>query len=295
MRLLPEILFYIVEFPIATVVSWVLFSWYMASGYIWFVINVVFYPVAALGALLAYLFVGSRLQAGDDALPQPYLDWIKLNDPEIKKEWTGKKLPMREAYEWYFLDKIDFTRPLLEVFLHRFDLFRMIFTQGHLHELVWGVLGKSIFKHDASGDADEVQPVYNLGNDFYKSFLAEPMFYSCGVAYSNEDTLEEVQARKCGICCELIDLKDGERILDFGCGWGSWLIHCAKNFNVECIGMTISTCQLEYAMNRRKEEGLEHKIKFLLLDYREIKVDVHGKFDKITCFEMSEHVGIRNY
>jgi len=66
------------------------------------------------------------------------------------------------------------------------------------------VLGKAIAKHDAAGDADEIQPVYNLGNDFYYSFLADPMFYSCGVAYDSSDSLDVAQARKCGICCELL-------------------------------------------------------------------------------------------
>jgi hypothetical protein len=139
---------------------------------------------------------------------------------------------MREAYEWYFLDKIDFTKPLLEVFLNRYNLFQFIFTTGHVHEIIWGVLGKSVFKHDVAGDAAEVQPVYNLGNDFYYSFLSDPMFYSCGVAYDSSDDLITAQNRKCGICCELLDMKDGERLLDFGCGWSSWVIYVAKHFDV---------------------------------------------------------------
>merc|ERR1719181_2708231 len=206
---------------------------------------------------------------------------------------------MREAYEWYIRGQISFTKPLLEVFLHRYSLFRMIFTTGHLHEIVYGVLGKAIGKHDPAADADEIQPVYNLGNDFYHSFLADPMFYSCGVAYSSEDTLEVAQARKCGICTELVQLKDGDRIADFGCGWGSWLLYCAKNFKVECIGLTISKCQLEYALARiekAKAAGeLKGTIELNLIDYRELTVETFGQFDKITNFEMSEHVGIRNY
>jgi cyclopropane fatty-acyl-phospholipid synthase-like methyltransferase len=121
------------------------------------------------------------------------------------------------------------------------------------------------------------------------------MFYSCGVAYSSNDTLEVAQKRKCGICAELLDIKDGDRILDFGCGWGSWLIYCAENFDVQCLGMTISQCQLDYALNRIKTKGLESKVKLVLQDYREFTKESVGEFDKITCFEMSEHVGIRNY
>jgi len=240
MGLIPELMMIVVEFPIVTVCVWIALNWFITSGYYSFLFYTLTGPVAMIGTLLAYLFFDSRYQDPEAPLAVPYLDWIVLNDEHIKQNWTGKKIPMREAYEWYIRGQIDFTRPLLEVFLHRFDLFRFVFTEGHLKELVWGVLGKSVFKHDAAGDAAEVQPVYNLGNDFYHSFLAEPMFYSCGVAYDSAESLEVVQARKCGICCELIDIKDGDRILDFGCGWGSWLIYCAKNHDVTCKGMTIS-------------------------------------------------------
>jgi hypothetical protein len=85
---------------------------------------------------------------------------------------------------------ISFSQPLLEVFLHRYELFRFIFTTGHLHQIVYGVLYKGVALHDASGDADEIQPVYNLGNDFYYSFLSDPMFYSCGVAYESSESLD---------------------------------------------------------------------------------------------------------
>ena len=245
-------------------------------------------------SLLVYLFVGSHRAAGETRLSAEYADWIVIKDPALQ-HWKGKKLPMREAYEWYFLDKIEFSKPTLEVFLHRYHLFRMVFTMGHLQELVWGVLGKSVMKHDAGGDAGLTTPVYDLGNDFYHAFLADPMFYSCGVAYESSDSLEVAQARKSGMGAELLQVKDGDKILDFGCGWGSWLIYCAKNFDVKCTGMTISAEQYKYCVARVKEAGLEGRITILLKDYREITPEIYGKFDKISCFEMSEHVGIRNY
>lgn len=77
-----------------------------------------------------------------------------------------------------------------------------------------------------------MQPVYNLGNDFYHSFLDDPMLYSCGVAYEQTEDLKTAQDRKMGICAELLDLKDGDRLLDFGCGWSSWVIYVAKHFDV---------------------------------------------------------------
>jgi len=121
------------------------------------------------------------------------------------------------------------------------------------------------------------------------------MFYSCGVAYSLEDSLDVAQDRKCGIVAEQINLKDGDRIVDFGCGWGSWLIYAATHFDIEGHGLTISQCQFDYATERIKKLGLEDKITLHLIDYREMTKAAFGKFDKVTCFEMSEHVGVRNY
>ena len=291
----PELLFIMMEFPVTLAFCW-LFCCYMAffNSILQFLFYFIFGPVIAVGGVIAYLYVGSRFPMVNTALEGDYTKWIEITDPELAA-YRGQKIPIREAYEWYITNKISFNKPLLEVFLHRFHLFRMVFTKGHLDEIVWGVLGKGIFKHDASGDHEEVTAVYNLGNDFYYSFLADPMFYSCGVAYESSDTLEVAQARKCGICCELLDMKDGDRILDFGCGWGSWLIYVAKNFDVKATGMTISTEQLAYANKRIKDEGLESKVTLLLVDYREITVEKYGLFDKISNFEMSEHVGIRNY
>ena len=293
--LIVETLLWIVEYPITVGITWAALSFVICRGCLHAFLLLTFgAPILGIISLLIYLFVGSRNAAGETRLSPEYRDWIVLKDPALKG-WKGKKLPMREAYEWYFLDKIEFSKPTLEVFLHRYHLFNMVFTTGHLKELVWGILGKSVVVHDVSGDAGEVTPVYDLGNDFYHSFLAGPMYYSCGVAYNSQDTLEVAQKRKEGICTELLQIKDGDKILDFGCGWGSWLIYCAKNFDVRCIGMTISTEQYNYATKRVKEEGLEGQVTILLKDYREIIPEVYGKFDKITCFEMSEHVGIRNY
>jgi len=251
-------------------------------------------PIFLIITLLGYFFFGSRIQDYETKLNTKYKGWIKINDPKLN-QWMGQKMPIREAYEWYFRGQIDFTRPVLEVFLHRFELFRMVMTWSHIYEVLDGVIWKGWAKHDQHGDSNEVCPVYNLGNDLYYSFLSDPMFYSCGIAYDLNDSLNVVQKRKCGMCAELLNLQPGDRIMDFGCGWGSWVIFCAKNFDVKCVGLTISQNQFDYATKRIIEEGLQNKITLHLMDYRKLTVDNYGQFDKISCFEMSEHVGIRNY
>lgn len=250
-------------------------------------------PIILLSTLVAFLVVGSRFRDSKTYLDDEFKDWIEIVDPELKK-YEGQKLHMRAAYEWYFRGRINFTRPLLEVFMNRFKLFRMVISMNHIYDFLIEIIHKA-FNHEPDGDKSEVAPVYNLGNDYYYAFLSGPMFYSSGVAYSIDDSLEVAQTRKCGIIAEELQIKDGERILDFGCGWGSWLIYVAQNFNVQCTGLTISQCQFDYATKRVKDLGLEGRVKILLIDYREMTPEKYDQFDKITCFEMSEHVGIRNY
>lgn len=228
----PELLLILVEFPVTIILGWffVCYTCLFNSilGFLFYLVGV---PVGTIGGIILYLYVACRFPMTSTALEGDYATWVNIESNELDA-YKGQKIPIREAYEWYIQNKISFTKPLLEVFLHRYHIFRMVFTTGHLEEIVWGVLGKGVFKHDAAGDHEEVTAVYNLGNDFYYAFLADPMFYSCGVAYDSSESLEEAQKRKCGICCELLDMKDGDTILDFGCGWGSWLIYVAEHFEV---------------------------------------------------------------
>jgi len=293
--IIPEFILFLIEYPLGTILTWLTLSitWFFGEWLTllaWFIII----PLACITALVSYLVLGSRLLDSEVSLSEPYKSWIKIKDPELMC-WKGKKIPIREAYEWYFLGKINFTKPLLEIFINRKNMFRMIFTWNHIWEFMDGVIRKAWLNHDNTGDSGEVCPVYNLGNDFYHAFLADPMLYSCGIAYNPKEDLKTIQDRKMAICCERLQLKDGDRLIDFGCGWGSWLIYAASHFKIDGIGITISQNQYEWATKRVKEEKLQNYIKIILLDYRLLTAQRFGKFDKITCFEMSEHVGIRNY
>lgn len=293
--ILPEVILFLMEFPCSFALSWsICFRFLVGEFSFFYCIVVVAIPLILIFLFVVWLMANSYFQGETTEIAKEYEDWIEIVDPALKS-WQGTKMPIREAYEWYFLGKINFTRPTLEIFLHRHELFRFIFSTSHIMEFLDGVLKKAWFNHDDGGDHAEVTPVYNLGNDFYYAFLSDPMFYSCGVAYESSNSLDEAQARKCGIVAENLKLKNGDRIVDFGCGWGSWLIYCAQNFDVECIGLTISQCQFDFATKKIKDLGLEDKITIKLIDYREMVPEKYGKFDKITCFEMSEHVGIRNY
>jgi len=126
-------------------------------------------------------------------------------------------------------------------------------------------------------------------------FLGESMVYTSGIFEDIGDSLEQAQFNKINLVANKIHLKKDEKVLDIGCGWGTFVIHCAKNFGAYCYGVTIADEQVQWGHNS-VDKGLagEHadKVKIELKDYRDIPKE---KFDKIVCLEMAEHVGIKNF
>ncbi|KAJ1528292.1 hypothetical protein HK096_009843 [Nowakowskiella sp. JEL0078] len=120
------------------------------------------------------------------------------------------------------------------------------------------------------------------------------MIYTSGIITDLNDaqSLETLQDNKLALVCDKINLKPGERLLDIGCGWGTLSAYAAgKGANV--TGVTLGRNQAEYCRNVAKEKGVGEKVNILCMDYRDIPKE--EKFDKITCLEMSEHVGIIRY
>ena len=129
---------------------------------------------------------------------------------------------------------------------------------------------------------------YNIGNDFYKLWLDDTMTYSCGYFKSKSDSLNQAQKNKVEHILKKLDLKEGENLLDIGCGWGELIISAAKEYKVKAMGITLSSEQLAKVKERINKEGLEDLVEVQLADYRELK---NKKFDKIVSVGMLEHVG----
>ncbi|MGY2258997.1 cyclopropane fatty acyl phospholipid synthase [Pseudomonas sp. SDO55104_S430] len=127
---------------------------------------------------------------------------------------------------------------------------------------------------------------YDLGNDFYASMLDGRMTYTCGY-WKDASTLEDAQNAKLDLICRKLDLKPGMKVLDIGCGWGSFMSYAAEHYGVECVGVTISKEQSEWAKKRYPHLPIE----FRLQDYR----DVNEQFDHIVSVGMFEHVGRKNH
>ncbi|TVM07036.1 MAG: cyclopropane fatty acyl phospholipid synthase [Halomonas sp.] len=134
-------------------------------------------------------------------------------------------------------------------------------------------------------DVGEVH--YDLGNDLYAAMLDPRMTYTCGY-WHEADNLADAQEAKLDLICRKLALKPGMRVLDIGCGWGSFMAYAAEHYGVECVGLTISREQAHYGKSLICK-GLP--VEFRLQDYR----DETETFDRIVSLGMFEHVGRKNY
>lgn len=127
---------------------------------------------------------------------------------------------------------------------------------------------------------------YDLSNQFFEVMLGRTMSYTCAV-WNNTDQLDDAQKNKLEMICQKLNLKSSDKVLDIGCGWGSFAKYAAQNYGCEVTGITISQKQKNYAENFCK--GLP--VKIILQDYR----DHVGQYDKVVSIEMIEAVGRKNY
>ncbi|MBU3185197.1 cyclopropane-fatty-acyl-phospholipid synthase family protein [Clostridium estertheticum] len=147
------------------------------------------------------------------------------------------------------------------------------------------------FKSTIKRSKDNIQFHYDIGNDFYKLWLDDSMNYSCGYFKNDTGSLNQAQSNKINHILNKLNLKEGQTLLDIGCGWGDLIISAAKQYKVKSTGITISEEQFENATERIKLEGLENLVEVKLQDYREIK---NVSFDRIVSVGMLEHVGLES-
>lgn len=259
---------------------------------------------------------------------------LKFKKADLKNKWYGFKIPLETAIELFQNQEIDFLPDVLEVMRHRDELFSFVFTKGHAESLVKDLFSR-LWKHDSNADHADISDVYNMGNDFYGWFLCDRMIYSSGIFEdSSEKNLSErneaAQHKKLNhLCNDLAQMRPGMEHLDLGCGWGAMVLHATKHFGTQTTGVTLSKEQAKYIENlapnymkaadntdsENNKKIKEEAVKFA--DSKDVKkdtetlkvinenlkirimnawdLDENKKYDVITCLEMSEHIGVRDY
>ena len=128
---------------------------------------------------------------------------------------------------------------------------------------------------------------YDLGNDFYGLWLDETMTYSSALFTTGQESLEAAQIAKYASMVDQMGVKEGDHVLEIGCGWGGFAEYAAKERGLKVTGLTISKEQLEYSKKRIESKGLQDRVNIKLQDYRDEK----GRYDGIASIEMFEAVG----
>jgi len=128
---------------------------------------------------------------------------------------------------------------------------------------------------------------YDLPVPFWKKVLDDSMQYSCAYFHSWEEDLNAAQFHKVDYICRKLMLKPGETFLDVGCGWGGLILHAAKHYGTQALGVTVSREQAEFAREQIRQQGLSSQCRVELVDFR----DLTGgeRFDKIASVGSVEH------
>ncbi len=246
--------------------------------------------VPLFGVVLPLMYLVYRSHRADSSVA----DWsayFSFKDEGLGKQYAGKKIPMEIFYEAYMAEKVDFKQDVYEVMLRRNQLFQFCFTWGDVKFYFREFLGQNV-THSQASDKGDIAHVYDRGNDFYNWFLGESMTYTSGIFRDPEESLEVAQERKLETVCQYVQMKPGDKHLDIGCGWGPMITYAAQHYGTHSTGITLAKEQAAWATERAAKAGVSDKVRIIVDDYRNLPSE---KFDKITCLEMAEHVGIKNF
>jgi cyclopropane-fatty-acyl-phospholipid synthase len=146
-------------------------------------------------------------------------------------------------------------------------------------------------RHSKSRDAEAIHHHYDVSNAFYENVLGPSMTYTCACYPDESATLEAAQENKYRLVFEKLRLKEGDRLLDIGCGWGGMVRYAARR-GVRVIGATLSRRQAEWAQRAIRDDGLEALAEVRFSDYRDVP---ETGFDAVSSIGLTEHIGVRNY
>lgn len=143
-----------------------------------------------------------------------------------------------------------------------------------------------------SGSKENIHHHYDLSNEFYGLWLdRDYMQYTCSYYPAAKMTLEQSQVAKLHHVCRKLQLKEGDEVIEAGCGWGGLARFMAKEYGAKVRAYNISHQQIRYARDKAREEGIEDRVEYIEDDYR----NASGQCDVFVSVGMLEHVGVVNY
>ncbi|MGG5461709.1 class I SAM-dependent methyltransferase [Clostridium sp. B9] len=225
---------------------------------------------------------GETLKYGEG---NPEFKLIIKNFPSKKDLISDPSVALGEAYMNGDIDIEGDLQKFFESILRNKDSFM---NQSTVFRLASKIKAPSLLK-----SKKDIAHHYDIGNDFYSLWLDKTMSYSCGYFKEESDTLYDAQMNKIHYILKKLNLKEGQRLLDIGCGWGYLIIEAAKLYKVKALGITLSEEQFKKANERIKNEGLEDLVKVELMDYRNLEKS-NLEFDRVVSVGMAEHVGHAN-
>ncbi|CAR65821.1 DEHA2E13552p [Debaryomyces hansenii CBS767] len=232
-------------------------------------------------------------------------DYLEYHTEELKAKYInsnggkGTKIPIETFQELYFNGKVSFKGDCLDVLEYKHDWASFRFTLSLFRFFLLGMIPEVIM-HSKSQDEEQVRDHYDRGDDFYTWFLGPRMIYTSGVIsdIEREETLEEMQDNKLHIVADKMQVKEGDHILDLGCGWGTWTTFASYKYGANVTGVTLGKNQTKWGTELLSKYGVnDSQSRIACVDYRDSPKSQkpNGKYDKITCLEMAEHVGIRRF
>ncbi|MCD9537745.1 cyclopropane fatty acyl phospholipid synthase [Photobacterium carnosum] len=204
---------------------------------------------------------------------------------------TDGSLGFGESYMdgWWSCDAID---EMINRILHaRIDEKLDLSTKLAVGLKIGASKVKHLFNHQSIDRVTKDVPFhYDLGNDLFESMLDKRMTYTCGY-WKDAIDLDSAQEAKLDLVCRKMGLKSGMRLLDIGCGWGSFMNYAAEHYGVICDGLTLSKEQA--ALGQQRADDLNLPVRFIVQDYRLHKPE--RPYDRVVSIGMMEHVGPDNY
>ena len=218
-------------------------------------------------------------------LPGPDTNIKILKDKCISDFFLRGDLGWAESYvdgNWETSNLTDF----LEWGARNFHEFSK-YVRGKWFTILYLRLKHHLKKNSRTGSKKNISFHYDLGNSFYEKWLDESMTYSSAMFKDPTDNLHKGQINKYENLANITGVKENDKILEIGCGWGGFSSFLAKKYSANVTAITISKKQYEKAKQKIYEDKLTDKVDVKLLDYR----NINGKYDKIVSIEMFEAVG----